>query len=46
MPSLPPDLLAWQGRVHAFRARNAVRAPGRFLILPDRLAGLGTKVER
>ncbi len=45
VPSLRPDMGAWQERIYAFLARNAVRAPDYFLIPPDRVVELGTKVE-
>ncbi len=45
VPSLRPDLPPWQERIYAFLARNAVRAPDYFLIPPDRVVELGTKVE-
>ena len=45
VPSLRPDLSAWQERIYAFLARNAVRAPDYFLIPADRVVELGTKVE-
>jgi KUP system potassium uptake protein len=45
VPSLRPDMGAWQERIYAFLVRNAVRAPDYFLIPPDRVVELGTKVE-
>lgn len=45
MPSLRPDLSPWQAQIYAFLARNAVRAPEYFLIPPDRVVELGTRVE-
>ena len=45
VPSLRPDLSPWQEQIYAFLARNAVRAPDYFLIPPDRVVELGTKVE-
>lgn len=45
IPSLRPDLSAWQERLYAFMARNAVRAPDYFLIPPARVVELGTVVE-
>ncbi len=45
VPSLQPDLPRWQERIYAFMTRNAVRAPDYFLIPPDRVVELGTKVE-
>ena len=45
VPSLRPDMPPWQEPLYAFLARNAVRAPDYFLIPPDRVVELGTKVE-
>ena len=45
VPSLRPDLAPWQEQIYAFLVRNAVRAPDYFLIPPDRVVELGTKVE-
>ena len=45
VPSMRPDLSPWQEHIYAFLARNAVRAPDYFLIPPDRVVELGTKVE-
>jgi KUP system potassium uptake protein len=45
VPSLRPDLPRWQERIYAFMTRNAVRAPDYFLIPPQRVVELGTKVE-
>ena len=45
VPSLHPDLPRWQERIYAFMTRNAVRAPDYFLIPPQRVVELGTKVE-
>jgi len=45
VPSLRPDMGVWQERIYAFLARNAVRALDYFLIPPDRVVELGTKVE-
>ena len=45
VPSLRPDLPRWRERIYAFMTRNAVRAPDYFLIPPQRVAELGTKVE-
>ena len=45
VPSLQPDLPRWQERIYAFMTRNAVRAPDYFLIPPQRVVELGTKVE-
>ncbi len=45
VPSLRPDVPAWQERLYAFMTRNAVSAPDYFLIPPPRVVELGTKVE-
>ena len=45
VPSLHPALPRWQERIYAFLARNAVRAPDYFLIPPQRVVELGTRVE-
>ena len=45
VPSLRPDLPRWQERIYAFLTRNAVSAPDYFLIPPQRVVELGTKVE-
>ncbi len=45
IPSLRPDVSAWQERLYAFMTRNAVRAPDYFLIPPSRVVELGTMVE-
>ena len=45
IPSLRPELPAWQERLYAFMTRNAVSAPDYFLISPTRVVELGTKVE-
>jgi KUP system potassium uptake protein len=45
VPSLRPDLPRWQERIYAFMTRNAVSAPDYFLIPPQRVIELGTKVE-
>jgi KUP system potassium uptake protein len=45
VPSLRPEVPLWQEQIYAFMARNAVRAPDYFLIPPDRVVELGTKVE-
>jgi KUP system potassium uptake protein len=45
VPSLRPDVPRWQERIYAFMTRNAVRAPDYFLIPPQRVVELGTKVE-
>jgi KUP system potassium uptake protein len=45
VPSLRPELPRWQERIYAFMTRNAVRAPDYFLIPPQRVVELGTKVE-
>jgi KUP system potassium uptake protein len=43
--SLRPDVPLWQERIYAFMVRNAVSAPDYFLIAPQRVVELGTKVE-
>ncbi|MEP6944146.1 MAG: potassium transporter Kup [Betaproteobacteria bacterium] len=45
VPSLRPELPLWQERIYAFMTRNAVRAPDYFLIPPQQVVELGTKVE-
>ncbi len=45
VPSLRPDVPRWQERIYAFMTRNAVRAPDYFLIPPQRVVELGSKVE-
>jgi KUP system potassium uptake protein len=45
VPSLWPALPRWQERIYAFMTRNAVRAPDYFLIPPQQVVELGTKVE-
>jgi KUP system potassium uptake protein len=45
VPSLRPELPRWQERIYAFMTRNAVRAPDYFLIPPQQVVELGTKVE-
>jgi K+ transporter len=45
VPSLRPELSRWQERIYAFMTRNAVRAPDYFLIPPQQVVELGTKVE-
>jgi KUP system potassium uptake protein len=45
VPSLRPDLPRWQERIYAFLTRNAVSAPDYFLIPPQRVVELGTKIE-
>jgi KUP system potassium uptake protein len=45
VPSLRPELPAWQERLYAFMTRNAVSAPDYFLIPPLQVVELGTKVE-
>jgi KUP system potassium uptake protein len=44
VPSMRPDLSAWQEQLYAFMARNAVSAPDYFLIPPPRVVELGTRV--
>ena len=41
VPSMRPELSAWQERLYAFMTRNAVAAPDYFLI-PPRLASLNS----
>jgi KUP system potassium uptake protein len=43
--SLRPEVPLWQERIYAFMVRNAVSAPDYFLIAPQRVVELGTKVE-
>jgi len=43
--SLQPEVPLWQERIYAFMVRNAVSAPDYFLIAPQRVVELGTKVE-
>ena len=45
VPSLRPELSAWQERLYAFMTRNVVAAPDYFLIPPPRVVELGTRVE-
>ena len=45
VPSLRPELPLWQERLYAFMVRNAVSAPDYFLIAPQRVVELGTRVE-
>ena len=45
VPSLRPELPLWQERIYAFMTRNAVSAPDYFLIPPQQVVELGTKVE-
>jgi KUP system potassium uptake protein len=45
VPSLQPHLPRWQERIYAFMTLNAVRAPDYFLIPPQQVVELGTKVE-
>jgi KUP system potassium uptake protein len=45
VPALHPELPKWQERIYAFMVRNAVRAPDYFLVPPERVVELGTKVE-
>ena len=45
VPSLQPELPRWQEKIYAFMTRNAVRAPDYFLIPPQQVVELGTKVE-
>jgi KUP system potassium uptake protein len=43
--SLRPEVPRWQERLYAFMVRNAVSAPDYFLIEPQRVIELGTRVE-
>jgi KUP system potassium uptake protein len=43
--SLQPEVPLWQERIYAFMVRNAVSAPDYFLIPPQRVVELGTRVE-
>ncbi len=45
VPALHPELPKWQERIYAFMVRNAVRAPDYFLVPPERVVELGTKIE-
>jgi KUP system potassium uptake protein len=45
VPSLQPEIPLWQERIYAFMVRNAVSAPDYFLIPPQRVIELGTRVE-
>ena len=45
VPSLKPDLPRGVEHVYAFLAHNAVRAPDYFLIPPEQVVELGTRVE-
>jgi KUP system potassium uptake protein len=45
VPSLRPEVPLWQERIYAFMVRNAVSAPDYFLIPPQRVVELGTRVE-
>ena len=45
VPSLQPEVPLWQERIYAFMVRNAVSAPDYFLIPPQRVIELGTRVE-
>jgi KUP system potassium uptake protein len=45
VPSLRPEVPPWQERIYAFMVRNAVSAPDYFLIPPQRVIELGTRVE-
>ena len=45
VPSLRPEVPLWQERIYAFMVRNAVSAPDYFLIPPQRVIELGTRVE-
>jgi KUP system potassium uptake protein len=45
VPSMRPELSPWQEKIFAFLTRNAVRAPDYFLIPPQRVVELGTRVE-
>jgi KUP system potassium uptake protein len=45
VPSVRPDLSGWQDVLFGFLTRNAVRAADYFLIPPERVVELGTRVE-
>ena len=45
VPSLHPDLPRGQEHIYAFLAHNAARAPDYFLIPPEQVVELGTRVE-
>ena len=45
VPSLRPGLPLWQEHLYAFLAHNAVRAPDYFLIPPQQVVELGTRIE-
>ncbi|MDX7952674.1 potassium transporter Kup [Lichenihabitans sp. Uapishka_5] len=45
VPSLSPDLSAWEERLYAFMTRNAASASDYFCIPPERVVELGTRVE-
>jgi KUP system potassium uptake protein len=45
VPAMRPELPPWQEQIFAFMTRNAVRAPDYFLIPPQRVVELGTRVE-
>ncbi|TMJ60454.1 MAG: potassium transporter Kup [Alphaproteobacteria bacterium] len=45
VPSLRPEVPLWQERIYAFMVRNAVSAPDYFLIPPQRVVELGTRIE-
>ena len=45
VPSLRPEVPRWQESLYAFMVRNAVSAPDYFLIQPQRVVELGTRVE-
>ena len=45
VPSVRPDLPAWQEMLFAFMTRNAVSAPDYFRIPPEYVVELGTRIE-
>jgi KUP system potassium uptake protein len=45
VPSMRPELKAWEEPLFVFLTRNAVRAPDYFRIPPPRVVELGTRVE-
>ena len=45
VPSLRPELSAWQERLYAFMTLKPTGAPDYFLIPPPRVVELGTRVE-
>ncbi len=45
VPSLHPEIPRWQEHIYAFLTHNAVRAPDYYLIPPNQVVELGTRVE-